>query len=180
MVMIFVAVIAAPAQAVTQKIVFPDGSYCISGSTVKTFDTIGSTPGVRMSTASGWGGTPSSSGARSVYVWSKGYNILGMHLVTVTSGVYWEWSGGHVTYHKRYVPKLSTYNQLPLTSVTLTYSWGPAWHFTWNGKADGGWYASTNMRLEQSIFKYGTFGIRNLVHEYKVQANGRYWWKATS
>lgn len=175
MVMIFIAIVAVPAQAGTNKTVFKDGSYAISESTATTIQLIGP----KATSASGWGGTKASSGNRSAYITTTCYSILGTRICSVRTGVYWEWSKGHVQIHYRYAPTLTTYNNVPLVSITMTYNWGPSWHFTWNGKTDGGWYASTNVVLKQSVFKYGVLSDGTLTHEYKVQADGRYWWQAT-
>lgn len=150
-------------------------------SDVKIGTTIPASEGVQpMTTDNGWGGTASSSGARTATISTKFYSLVGTHMATVKSGVYCEWSGGHVKVHNRTTPTLSTYNGVPLVSITMTYQNGTAYHFTWNGVPDGGWAADVTCYLRQSVLKYGTLGEAQVNHLFKVQANGRYFWQAVS
>lgn len=174
-----VMIIVAPANASSQKIVFEDGSYCISVSKASTIQPIAVDTVARMASTSGWGGTATPSGARSVWVTTKFYSWFGKLICSVRSGVRWTWSGGVITSHTRYKPKLIVSSHVPLTSINMTYRWGEQWWFSWNGKPHGGWYTSVDMHVSQSIFKYGVLGASDVSHEYKEYANGRYWWEAT-
>lgn len=77
-------------------------------------------------------------------------------------------------------PGLDPYNGVPLISIAMSYKKGAAYRFTWNGKSDGGWAADVTCYLKQAVFKYGVLGESQVNHLFKVQANGRYFWRATA
>ncbi|MCX6728145.1 MAG: hypothetical protein NTV39_00020 [Candidatus Saccharibacteria bacterium] len=171
-VIVFSAILPALAKADSPKF------YVIS-----TASSSGKTTAVlsgRGASSSGWLGTPRSSGSSDAWVTSTIYNVFGKRVYAVRSGVHYSWSNGIVKTHTRYLPTLTVYVRIPATSCTMTKDWGPEWPFTWNGKVKGGWYSSVTMHVSQAIMKYGIYGKVDFFHQYKMQGNGRCWWKATS
>lgn len=174
---VFFAVLPALAKA-SQIHVFPDGHYAITEASTSATKTVATSNSRRVSW-SGWSGTASSSGSRNAWMTTTIYNIFHNRVYAVKSGVHYSWGNGIVKTHTRYEPTLEVYVRIPATSCTMTRNWGQQWPFTWNGKALGGWYTSVNMHVKQAIFRYGIYGDIDIFHQYKLQGNGRYWWKAT-
>ncbi len=164
----------------SQMTFFPDGHYAVTEASIsatKTATTGNITP--MSSTDLGWGGTATSSGSADAHVTTVVYSILGIKVYSVTSGVHFSWSNGIVQTHTRYEPTLQVDFRIPATSCTMTRDWGQQWAFAWNGKATGGWYTSVVMHVKQAIMKYGIYGNMDITHEYKLQGNGRFWWRWT-
>lgn len=174
---VFFAVLPALAKADSQMHVFPDGHYAITKVSTSATNTVATSSSRRMS--SGWDGTATSSGSTDAWVTTTVYSIVGIKVYAVKSGVHYSWGNGIVKTHTRYEPTLKVDFRIPATSCTMTRNWGQQWPFTWNGKAYGGWYTSVIMHVKQAIMKYGIYGNMDIFHEYKLQGNGRFWWKAT-
>lgn len=153
---------------------FPDGSYAVTTTGVKSEVVYPSTSDLRATT--GLGGSPTTSGHKTIWVRTRYYSSFFHDLmISYKTSIYWEWKDGVVINKHWLAPQEST--PAPFVFYVKTTNGDSGWQ-TYNGKYHGLWYGSRTGHFVQQITKLGVIKRWHPLHEYWVKGDGTYTWHA--